>query len=157
MVALELFRHVRACAVRPRQLFHTLSQASLKPGSVTRIIMVALELFRHVRACAVRPRQLFHTLSQASLKPGSVTRVIMVALELFTHVRACAVRPRQLFHTLSQASLKPGGVAADAAPDISRLTAEMLTAPDDDNDPFASADEDYNELETNELAVEDTD
>ena len=81
----------------------------------------------------------------------------MIALELFTHVRACAVRPRQLFHTLSQASLKPGGLAADAVPEISHLTGEMLTAPDDDNDPFAIADEDYDELETNELAVEDTD
>ena len=33
----------------------------------------------------------------------------------------------------------------------------MLTAPDDNNDPFASADEDHDELETNESAVEDTD
>ena len=42
----------------------------------------------------------------------------------------------------------------DTAPEISHLTAEMLTAPDDDNGPFASTDEDYDELETNELAVE---
>ena len=51
--------------------------------------------------------------------------------------------------------LKPGGVAAEAAPEISHLTAEMLTVADDDNDPFASADKDYDELEANELAIED--
>ena len=81
---------------------------------------------------------------------SSITRVIMIALELFTNVCACAVRPANS----SIHCLKPGGVVADAVPEISCLTVEMLTTPDDDNDPFASADE---ELETNELAVEDTD
>ena len=56
-----------------------------------------------------------------------------------------------------ETSLKPGGVAANAAPEISRLTAEMHTARDDDNDLFAIADDDYDKLETNKLAVENTD
>ena len=80
----------------------------------------------------------------------------MITLELITHVRACAVRPRHGSEDSSIHCLKPGGVTVDAAPESSRLIAEMLTARDDDNDPSASADEDYDELEANELAVEDT-
>ena len=49
------------------------------------------------------------------------------------------------------------GTAADAASHISQLIAEMLAAPDeDDNDPFLTSDDDENELETNKLNVEDT-
>ena len=40
-------------------------------------------------------------------------------------------------------TVEPGEVAADAASRVSRLTAEVLIAPDDDNHPFASANEDY--------------
>ena len=54
--------------------------------------------------------------------------------------------------------LKQGGVAAGVPSNISQLTAEMLAAPDvNDNDPFLSVDDDEDELETNELTVEDMD
>ena len=50
------------------------------------------------------------------------------------------------------------GTAADAASRISQLFAEMLAAPDeDDNDPFLSSDDNEDELETNKLNVENTD
>ena len=55
--------------------------------------------------------------------------------------------------------LKQGGMAADAAPEISRLTTEMLEADNEDSafdDPFDDEDDD-NELEINELLVEDED
>uniref|UniRef100_A0A1X7UB27 DDE-1 domain-containing protein n=1 Tax=Amphimedon queenslandica TaxID=400682 RepID=A0A1X7UB27_AMPQE len=54
--------------------------------------------------------------------------------------------------------LKSDGVAADAAEDIRRLTAEMLASQPDD-DPFADIEtsNDENELETNEIVVEDSD
>ena len=51
--------------------------------------------------------------------------------------------------------LKSGGVASEAAPELSRLTTEMLAREDDDeaDDLFLSEDED--ELDTNELVVDD--
>ena len=53
--------------------------------------------------------------------------------------------------------LRQGGMAADTAPEISRLTAEMLKAEATNlEDPFARLDDDDNELDTNELETEDT-
>ena len=48
---------------------------------------------------------------------------------------------------------RQGGVAANAAPEISRLTAEMLEGADSD-DPFAGLD-DEDELDANELVLVD--
>ena len=55
--------------------------------------------------------------------------------------------------------LKQGGVAAEAASEIARLTAEILAGEaTPDEDPFADLDEaDEMELEGNELVVEDSD
>ena len=54
-------------------------------------------------------------------------------------------------------SLKQSEIAAKAASRISKLTAEMLAAPNDNNDDrFLSSDDDQDELETNELTVEGT-
>ena len=38
-----------------------------------------------------------------------------------------------------------------------KLTAEMLAAPGDDDDPFLTSDDDEDELDRNELTVEDMD
>ena len=49
--------------------------------------------------------------------------------------------------------LKQSGIAVHAASRISQLSAEMLAAPDDDDDPFLT----WDDNETNEITVEDTD
>ena len=56
----------------------------------------------------------------------------MITLELFTHV------------------------CVDTVPEISCLIVKMFTVPDNNNNPFASSNEDHDELETNKLALEDT-
>ena len=49
-------------------------------------------------------------------------------------------------------------MAADAAPEISRLTAVMLdTKVADSNDPFAGLDDDEDELDANEVVVDEDD
>ena len=50
-------------------------------------------------------------------------------------------------------SCKQGGLTADAAPDISKLTAEMFEATDLD-DPSAGSDDNDDELDVNELIID---
>ena len=54
--------------------------------------------------------------------------------------------------------LEQNGIAAYTASCIFQLYAEMLAAPDnDEDDPFLTSDDDEDELEENKLTVEDTD
>ena len=55
--------------------------------------------------------------------------------------------------------LKQGGVAADAASEISGLTAEMIAGTGigiSDTDPFAGLEEDEDQTEQNQLLVDQT-
>ena len=59
-----------------------------------------------------------------------------------------AITPSAITHPTLVNSCKHGGVAADAAPEIPRLTAEMLEAKATDlDDPFAGLDDDDYELD----------
>ena len=54
--------------------------------------------------------------------------------------------------------LKQGGMVSNAASEVSRLTVEMLEAPDEDSDDsFAGLKGDKDELDINELVVDDVD
>ena len=55
--------------------------------------------------------------------------------------------------TLAYIASKQSGIAVHAASWVSQLSAEMLEAPDDDNDPFLL----QTTKKTNEITVEDTD
>ena len=69
-----------------------------------------------------------------------------------------AITPSAITPPALADSCKHGGVAANAAPEIARLTAEMLEARATDlDDPFTGLDDNDYELDVNELVMDGVD